>query len=109
MNYTDNVLKAVPGSGAEDTWRARAVVAGEKLEAVAKRVADYGKPEDATEIRKVIPLLRTIGGVADRAINALGVYADESFFEEVKPATRAAEDRGSHARAVLYTIVPGAT
>ena len=115
--YTENVTKTVAGSSPTDTYSADVLALAQRLEEAAKHARMGKQPviiltakgDLTNDLLSAAVKLRTTAGVADQAINALGVYSQKAFYENAPAQSKAAEDQGKHASWILRMIVPGST
>lgn len=118
--YSESVTSTVVGSSPTDTYSAKVAELSKRLLDAAKSVrGNTATGEKTIVLTRNSPLvsdmidaavqLTTIAGMADTAINALGMYSQKSFYENAPAQSKAAEDQGKHAAWVLRTIVPGST
>ena len=112
IKYTEAVTSTVSGSSADQTYSAENAAVAEALVAFAEALRK-GDAVDAavlgSALKNAAVKIRTLSYVSDQLINALGVYAPKSFYEDVVPQTKAAADMGAHASWILRTVVPGST
>jgi hypothetical protein len=114
--YSESVTSTVAGSSPTDTYSADVAALAQRLEEAAKNartgkvtiVLSAQSPLTADILNAAVKL-RTTAGVADQAINALGLYSQKAFYENAPAQSKAAEDQGKHASWVLRMIVPGST
>lgn len=116
VTYTEGVTSTVAGSSPTDTYSANVAALAQRLEEAAKNarsgkvtiVLSSQSPLTADLLNAAVQL-RTTADVADKVINALGIYSQKPFYENVPAQSKAAEDQGKHASWILRMVVPGST
>lgn len=116
VTYDESVTSTVAGSSPTDTYSANVAALVQRLEATASAVRAgkqtivlNSQSPQVADMLNAAAQLRTIAGVADTTINALGKYSQKSFYENAPAQSKAAEDQGKHASWVLRMVVPGST
>lgn len=117
VTYNEKVTSTVAGSSPKDTYSAEVAELAQRLLEVTQDVRTGKQNTFVITIQSQLysdlvnasSKLKTTAFAADTAINALGTYSQKSFYENVAPQSKAAEDQGKHASWVLRMIVPGST